>query len=271
MLKRFGKELATLEGSVLELGMMGDRQIERAMRALVTGDLPLAHAVIRDDGELNRARFHLDNVCLSLLAQNAPYARDLRLIVAVLGVASELERAGDHAEGIGRIAAMIGRAAPAAPLDDLSEIARLARGMLRDALDAFSRRDRALADRVGDADARVDALYDAVYWTLVDTMIARPSEVESCMRLLWVSHNLERIADRSTNVAARVAFLITACFRSTEPRGEPAIALTALRCRPKLGPTAGRSSGMRLYLVRHAMLPSVTPYGGAYCWPLRHL
>jgi len=207
-LTRFSRELATLQTGVLEFGAMVDRQIERAMRALAEGDVLLAHAVIRDDAELNRTRFHIDNVCLSLLAQNAPYASDLRLIVAVLGIVTELERAGDHAEGIARIAVMI--AEPSAPaLDELTAMATLARGMLRDALDAFARRDQARAYAVGTADDQVDALYDRVYRALVDTMIRRPAAVESSTRLLWVSHNLERIADRSTNIAERVVFLVT--------------------------------------------------------------
>lgn len=208
-LTRFNRELTALEADVLELGAMVDRQIDRAMRALVDRDIPLARAVIRDDGELNRARFHLDNVCLSLLAQNAPYAGDLHLILAVLGIVTELERAGDHAEGIGRIVVLIAGAPPAAPLDELAEMARRARRMLSDALDAFARRDPELAYRVGRDDDGVDALYDRAYRTLVDAMIARPSAVEGCTRLLWVSHNLERIADRSTNIAERVVFLVS--------------------------------------------------------------
>lgn len=209
-LTRFAKELAALEADVLELGAMVDRQVERCMRALADGDVLLAHAVVRDDAELNRARFHLDNVCLSLLAQNAPYASDLRLIVAVLGIVTELERAGDHAEGIARIAVMIGgEPPPAAPLDELATMAEQARAMLRDALDAFARRDLELAYRVGEDDDLVDAAYDGVYQTLIDTMLAKPTTVEPCTRLLWVSHNLERIADRSTNIAERVVFLVT--------------------------------------------------------------
>ena len=101
--EHFHRELEQLQDQMLEMGAMVDRQIERALQALIARDVELAGAVVRDDEEVNRARFHLDNVCLSLLAQQAPMAIDLRVIVSVLAVITDLERMGDHAEGIGSI------------------------------------------------------------------------------------------------------------------------------------------------------------------------
>lgn len=207
--EQFQRELDQLQDGVLEMGAMVDRQIERAMQALVERDSALARATIRDDDEVNRTRFHLDNVALSLLAQQAPMASDLRAIVSVLAIITDLERIGDHAEGIASIVLLMENEPLVKPLVDIPEMSRLARQMLRSALDAYVRRDTEAAFAVGAADDEVDVLQDIVYSDLIKIMIADPSTVESCTHLLWVSHNLERIADRSTNVAERVVFLVT--------------------------------------------------------------
>ena len=207
--EQFHRELQSVQDGVLEMGSMVDRQIERALQALVERDVPLAEAVVRDDAEVNRTRFHLDNMCLSLLAQQAPMASDLRLIVAVLAMVSELERMGDHAEGIARIVILMRGEPLVKPLIDIPLMATAARKMLKDALDTFVQRDVEGAYRVGQADNEVDVLYDTVYRDLVAIMVRDPSTVEACTRLLWVAHNLERIADRATNIAERVVFTVT--------------------------------------------------------------
>ena len=207
--EQFQRVLREVEDGVLELGSMVDRQLERAMQALVDRDQPLADAVIRDDGEVNRTRFHLDNMCVSLLAQQAPMASDLRLIVAVLAMVSDLERMGDHAEGIGRIVLMMQDEPLVQPLVDILDMAILGRRMLKDALDAFVDRSVEGAYLVGRADDQVDALYHRVYHELVSIMTADASTIEACTHLLWTAHNLERIADRATNIAERVVFTVT--------------------------------------------------------------
>lgn len=213
--EQFHRGLQDLQDAVLGLGAMVDRQIGRSMRALRTRDVLLAHAVIRDDAEVNRTRFHLDNVCLSLLAQQAPLASDLRLIVAALAVVSELERMGDHAAGIARVVVgMQGEQETSLP--DISEMAQQARRMLTDALRAFERRDLDAANAVGLSDAGVDEAYARVYRGLIDTMVRDPDSVEPCTHLLWVAHNLERIADRATNVAERVVFTVTGMQAETD-------------------------------------------------------
>ena len=164
---QFQRGLQSLEDGVLEMGLMVDRQIKRAMLALTTRDMPLASAVVRDDGEVNRTRFHLDNTCVSLLAQQAPMASDLRLIVAVLSIVSVLERIGDHAEGIARIVLLMQDEPLVKPLIDLPKMAKAARQMLKDALDAFAERDLDAAYAVGPADDVVDQLYDRIYRDLV--------------------------------------------------------------------------------------------------------
>ena len=207
--EQFHKQLSNLQDGVLELGSMVDRQIERSITALVERDVSLADAVIRDDEEVNRTRFHLDNVCLSLLAQQAPMATDLRVIVSVLSMVTDLERMGDHAEGIARIVLLMHDEPLVKPLVDIPMMAERAREMLRDALEAFVQRSTDLAYAVGAKDDEVDELQDKVYRDLVGIMVNDPSTVEACTHLLWVAHNLERIADRATNIAERVVFTVT--------------------------------------------------------------
>lgn len=207
--EQFHQGLQNLQDGILELGAMVDRQVDRALRCLLDRDVALASAVIGDDAEVNRARFHLDNVCVSLLAQQAPLASDLRFIVAALAMLAELERMGDHASGIASIVVAMQDEPLVKPLVDIPAMAERARAMLTDSLDAFVRRDVDGAYAVGRADAEVDTLYHRVYRDLVDIMVRDPSTVEACTHLLWVAHNLERIADRATNIAERVVYTVT--------------------------------------------------------------
>jgi phosphate transport system protein len=207
--EQFHRGLQGLQDGVLEMGSMVDRQLERAMQALIERDIPLAEAVVRDDVEVNRTRFHLDNICLSLLAMQAPMASDLRLVVSVLSMITDLERMGDHAEGIAKIVVTMQDEPLVKPLVDIPKMADIARTMLKDVLDAFVQRDADAAYRVGAMDDEVDVLYEQVYRDLVDIMVKDPSTVEACTHLLWIAHNLERIADRSTNIAERVVFTAT--------------------------------------------------------------
>lgn len=207
--EQFHKGLQGLQDGVLEMGSMVDRQIERAMQALIDRDIPLAEAVIRDDIEVNRTRFHLDNICLSLLAMQAPMASDLRLIVSVLSMITDLERMGDHAEGNARIVILMRDEPLVKPLVDIPAMATNARTMLKEVLDSFVQRDAEAAYRVGAMDDDVDVLYERVYHDLIAIMVRDQSTVEACTHLLWTAHNLERIADRCTNIAERVVFTIT--------------------------------------------------------------
>ncbi|HRC61669.1 MAG: phosphate signaling complex protein PhoU [Dehalococcoidia bacterium] len=207
--EQFHKGLQGLQDGVLEMGSMVDRQIERSMQALINRDVPLAEAVIRDDVEVNRSRFHLDNICLSLLAMQAPMASDLRLIVSVLSMITDLERMGDHAEGIARIVLLMRDEPLVKPLVDIPAMANTGRVMLKEVLDALVQRDEEAAYRVGAMDDEVDVLYERVYHDLIGIMIKDQSTVEACTHLLWIAHNLERIADRCTNIAERVVFTKT--------------------------------------------------------------
>lgn len=205
----FQRQMAELQDTVLEMGSMVDRAVERAMQALLDRDAVLAQAVVDNDTALNAKNFESQNQCIALLAQQAPMARDLRLIVSVAAVMTELERMGDHAEGIARIVVMMQDEPLVKPLIDIPIMAGLAREMLRDAVQAFVDQDVDAAYKVGGSDDAVDELYDQVYHDLVDIMVGDPSTIEPSTHLLWVAHNLERVADRATNIAERTVYCAT--------------------------------------------------------------
>ena len=207
--EEFHRQLDQVQQDVIEMGAMVDRQIERALQALIERDAPLAEAVVRDDVEVNRTRFRIDNTCLTILAQQSPIATDLRVVISVLQIAAELERMGDHAEGIASIVIMMRDEPTVKPLVDIPRMAEIGRSMMKQSLEAFAHRDVEAAYRVGRDDDAVDELQNIVYHDLVRIMITDPSTVEPCTHLLWVAHNLERIADRATNIAERVVFTVT--------------------------------------------------------------
>lgn len=207
--EQFHRQLEALKDGVLEMGSMVDRAIDQGMRSLIDRDAELAQKVVDEDREINAIGFHIQNMCLSLLAQQAPMATDLRVIVSVTSIVSELERMGDHAEGIARIVLLMQDEPLVKPLVDLPIMAEHAREMLRQALNGFVEREVEGAYRVGSADDAVDQLYDRIYNDLIQIMINDPSTVEPSTHLLWVAHNLERIADRATNIAERTVFAVT--------------------------------------------------------------
>ena len=207
--QQFQRQIAALQDGVLEMGSMVERAVERSMQALMDRDVALARSVIEDDKEINAINFHLQNACISLLAQQAPLAGDLRMIVSVTAIMSDLERMGDHAEGNARIVVMMQDEPLVKPLIDMPIMASKAVEMLRNSVQAFVEQDTEAAYRVGAADEEVDRLYDQIYADLIQVMIGDPTTIEPSTHLLWVAHNLERIADRATNIAERTVYSAT--------------------------------------------------------------
>lgn len=205
----FERELRDLEDGVLILGSMVDRAIERAMHALRTLDREAADVIVKEDLLINRRRFQLEDAAITLIALQQPTARDLRQLVAILSIVVDLERMGDHAEGIAKIALMHPAEPLLKPLIDLPRMADIARAMLRRSLDAFVNRDADEARRVCDEDDSLDALHDQVYRELLLFMLENPRAITRATYLTWVAHNLERIGDRATNIAERVVYLVT--------------------------------------------------------------
>lgn len=205
----FLKQLTHLQDLVLEMGSMVDRAVDRSMTALLDRDAALARTVVENDKTVNALNFECQNEVISLITQQAPMARDLRLVVSVAAIMTDLERMGDHAEGIARIVIMMQDEPLVKPLIDIPIMAGHAREMLRDAIQAFVDQDVDAAYRVGGRDDEVDGLYDRIYHDLIQIMIGDPSTIEPSTHLLWVAHNLERIADRATNIAERTVYSAT--------------------------------------------------------------
>ena len=205
----FDRHLQDLQDDLLVLGKMVETAISRALYALKARDLEASRQVVKDDDLIDTKRYELEERCIELIATQQPLAGDLRIVITVLHIAVELERMGDYAEGIGKISIMMGDQPPLKPLIDIPRMAEKASIMLSDSLDALVKRDADLALRVCYADDEVDALYDQVYRELLLMMIQDPKAIERATYLLWTAHDLERLADRATNIAERVIFLVT--------------------------------------------------------------
>ncbi len=204
----FDRQLSEIQEDMLVMAGMVENAIERGIEALKTRNVALAHEIIEDDLKINRKRYETEDKCLELIATQQPLAGDLRTIASVLHITVDLERMGDHAEGIAKIALMLADEPPLKPYVDIPRMADIARGMLMDSLEAFKHRDTALARAVCNRDDEVDALYDKLYHELIGYMVKDPANIQRATYLIWVTHNLERIGDRVTNICERVVYLV---------------------------------------------------------------
>jgi phosphate transport system protein len=205
----YHKKLRGIQDDVLAMGSMVDKALSRAMEALKNRDVATANQVILNDLKINEKRFNIEEKCIQLIATQQPMASDLRNIICVLNVVTDLERIGDHAEGIGKIVVMIGDEPPLKPLIDLPRMTDKTVGMLRRSLDAFINHDADAAREIIAEDDAVDSLYEQVFHDLLIFMAEDPRTITRATRLLWVAHNLERSADRVTNICERVVFCVT--------------------------------------------------------------
>jgi phosphate transport system protein len=206
--EEFDLKLVGLEGEVEALAYYVGEAVHRAVDALKNRDLDASRQVIEDDDYIDQKQAEIEARCINLIATQQPVARDLRSIIALLHIGVELERMGDYAEGIGKISLSIGSEDTLKPLIDVPLMAQKATDMLTDSIDALLRRDTEKAQAVRDADDEVDDLYDKVYRDLLEYMINDPETIQRATYLLWVAHDLERIADRATNIAEQVEFLV---------------------------------------------------------------
>ncbi len=205
----FHKHLQEVEQDVLTMGGMVVKAIDRSIEALKDRNSTLAHHIIADDSLINKQRFSIEEKCIGLIATQQPMASDLRIIVAVLNIITELERIGDYAEGIAKIVIMIGDEPPLKPLIDIPRMGEIIIDMINKSLESFVKRDVDLAMRVVSLDSVVDSLYDQVFRELLTFMMVDPKSTNRATRLIWVAHNLERAADRATNICERVVFTVT--------------------------------------------------------------
>jgi phosphate transport system protein len=205
----FEQKLTEIQEDMLIMAFMVEQAIERSITALKNRDVELARQVIADDMKINRKRYDIEEECLELMATQQPLARDLRTIVAVLHIIVDLERMGDHAEGTAKISIMLAQDPPLKPYIDIPRMSDIAIQMLRASLEAFKNRDVVAARAICDRDDEVDALYDQVYRELITFMINDPKTIERATHITWVAHNLERIADRVTNICERVVYMVS--------------------------------------------------------------
>jgi phosphate transport system protein len=205
----FDTQLRSLQDDLLILASMVDKSIDRSVESLKQRDQLASEQVIRDDASINRKRFEIEEQAMLLIATQQPMARDLRVIISVLHMATDLERMGDYASGIAKINQLHGDQPLLKPLIDIPRMAELSRDMLRRSMDALLARDAEAAKQIAAEDDAVDNLYDQVYHELVMYMVADPKTIERATWLLWTAHNLERVADRVTNICERVVFIVT--------------------------------------------------------------
>jgi phosphate transport system protein len=206
--RHFHQELAELRSLLLEMSGLAERQVERAVAAMVSGDLAAAHEVVAKDPAIDELELRLDKAAHELLALHQPMAGDLRFVTMAMKISNDLERVGDHAESIARTVPHMAGLPYFRQMPEVVEMARLAAGMLSEALDAFMRSDPAQARRVCESDDQVDRLYNSLFRILLTHMMEDPRRIGSAMSILLISKNLERIADLATNIAEDVVFLV---------------------------------------------------------------
>jgi phosphate transport system protein len=206
---KYDHSIADLQGRLLSLGELVDQAIVRAVWALTHRDLAAAQRVIANDSEIDEQRYEVEEQAITLIARQQPLAGDLRAISSWMGLASELERIGDYAEGIATIVIRMADLPVLEPPPLLDQMANEARAMLRDAIGAIGAGDAGAAQRLEQCDDQIDALYERVLRELLTIMREQPELSETATYLLWAAHNLERIADRTVNIAERATFIVT--------------------------------------------------------------
>jgi phosphate transport system protein len=205
----FHKRLREIQDDVLAMGSMVEKATSCSIEALKNRDLESARQIIAGDQKINQKRFEIEEKCVQLLATQQPMASDLRAIICVLNIITEIERIGDYAEGTAKIVIMIGDEPPLKPLIDIPRMAEKVNDMLHRSLDALINRDADMAKQIVSEDDDVDNLYDQVFRELLTFMAEDPKTITRATRLIWVAHNLERSADRVTNICERVVYMVT--------------------------------------------------------------
>jgi phosphate transport system protein len=207
--KTFESEIQQVKDDVLVLGSMVEKALLDSVEALKKRDIKAAERLFQEDKEINKKRFEIENHLMVLIATQQPMAHDLRLLASTMEIISELERMGDYAKGISNINIRMGDTSLLKPLIDVPRMAQKGADMLHRSLTAFVNEDVETARSLPVEDDEVDALYNQIYRELMTFIIADPKTIERANWLLWVAHNLERFADRVTNICERTVFIAT--------------------------------------------------------------
>ena len=203
------RQIHHLQDEVLLLGSMVEQANLAAVDALNRRDLVTAKQIYDNDHVINEKRYAIENAILILIATQQPMARDLRLMAAILEVITELERMGDYAKGIAKVTRLLGDTILPINMREFSHMAELAVNMLHRALGAFISENAQQAHEIPKEDNEIDALYNKIHRELVAAMIANNEIIDQANLLMWVAHNLERLADRVTNICERTVFIAT--------------------------------------------------------------
>ena len=207
--KTFENEIQQVKDDVLMLGSMVEQALINSVESLKKRDIKLSEKIFLEDQEINKKRFEIESKLMVLIATQQPMAHDLRLLASCMEIISELERMGDYAKGIANINIRMGDAPLLKPLIDIPRMAQIGVDMLHHALTAFVNEDVEAAQSIPVQDDEVDALYNQVYRELMTFVIQDAKTIERANWLLWVAHNLERVADRVTNICERTVFIVT--------------------------------------------------------------
>jgi phosphate transport system protein len=203
----FERALQAELDQVLLLGSMSAMAIQQSVEALQRHDHATAKKIIEADLRINEKRYHIEQECITLIATQQPMARDVRFLTAILEIITELERIGDYAKGISKINLLLQDEIEDPPIYyDLHRMADLGLGMLHRALDAFVSLDVAVARAIPVEDDQVDRLYNHVYMQLIQAMMTDKTTISRASHLMWAAHNLERMADRVTNICERIVY-----------------------------------------------------------------
>jgi phosphate transport system protein len=208
--ERFEQQLHTLLNQVLVLGSMVEQSVQDSVEALKRRDQGAAQRIYEADIKINQKRYDIESSCITLIATQQPMARDVRFLAAILEIITELERIGDYAKGISKITLLISEETidPVLVLE-LEQMATMGLDMLRRALDAFVAGDAATAREIPSEDSKVDDLYNHIYRKLMDEMTHDTSTIDRANHIMWAAHNLERMADRVTNICERIVYVAT--------------------------------------------------------------
>jgi phosphate transport system protein len=220
MRTHYQQELNKLQDELLIMGSIVNQALQHALEALKRQDLSSAKQIIADDRIVNSKRYLIEEQCLILIATQQPMARDMRLLAGMIEIGSELERIGDYGKGIARITLYIGKEPLVKPLVHMPQMCDIVVEMLRAALDAFVRQDVEAARTIPQRDDEVDSLYNTINRELIDIIMGNPQRIDHANYLSWAAHNLERAADRVTNICERIIYTATGQFVELDNKEE---------------------------------------------------
>lgn len=218
--KAFDSDINQLRGMVAEIGGRSEQAIAKAMRALENSDLELAEEVVREDKLIDELEKRIDELTFQTIALRAPMADDLRELIATFKISGVVERIGDYAKNIAKRVPIVTQTHRLTPISLLPSMSKIASELVRDALDAFARRDADLAMEVNRRDQIVDDFYNSIFRAVITHMIENPKDIGEAAHLLFIAKNLERIGDHATNVAEMVYFAATGEPMPERTRGE---------------------------------------------------